>query len=317
MRNIDPKSLGKVAVVLGGTSGEREVSLMSGSGVYNALTEEGVDAFKFDPKEESLERLAEMKPDRVFMILHGKGGEDGIFQGVLEYMKLPYTGSGVLSSAISIDKNMTKLIWASAGVPVPRGMILSNRADCALALKNLGSNLVIKPNKEGSSIGLYKLKNADLAAVEDAYNKAAETGMQVLAEEFVEGRELTVGVLDKGEGRGLEAMPIIEIKAPEGDYDFEHKYYSDETVYVCPAEISSEKTKEIQDAVVKAANLVRASGWSRIDVMLRKDGSFALLEINTAPGMTPHSLVPLAARTEGISYGELVKLVAAGASLKG
>lgn len=317
MRNIDPKSLGKVAVVLGGTSGEREVSLMSGSGVYNALVEEGVDAVKFDPKEESLERLAEMKPDRVFMILHGKGGEDGIFQGVLEYMKLPYTGSGVLSSAISIDKNMTKLVWASAGVPVPRGMILSNRADCAFALKNLGSNLVIKPNKEGSSIGLYKLKNADLAAVEDAYSKAAETGMQVLAEEFVEGRELTVGVLDKGEGRGLEAMPIIEIKAPEGDYDFEHKYYSDETVYVCPAEISSEKTKEIQDAVVKAANLVRASGWSRIDVMLREDGSFALLEINTAPGMTPHSLVPLAARTEGISYGELVKLVAAGASLKG
>ncbi|MVX56180.1 D-alanine--D-alanine ligase [Parasutterella muris] len=317
MRNIDPKSLGKVAVVLGGTSGEREVSLMSGSGVYNALIEEGVDAVKFDPKEESLERLAEMKPDRVFMILHGKGGEDGIFQGVLEYMKLPYTGSGVLSSAISIDKNMTKLVWASAGVPVPRGMILSNRADCALALKNLGSNLVIKPNKEGSSIGLYKLKNADLAAVEDAYSKAAETGMQVLTEEFVEGRELTVGVLDKGEGRGLEAMPIIEIKAPKGDYDFEHKYYSDETVYVCPAEISSEKTKEIQDAVVKAANLVRASGWSRIDVMLREDGSFALLEINTAPGMTPHSLVPLAARTEGISYGELVKLVAAGASLKG
>ena len=131
MRNIDPKSLGKVAVVLGGTSGEREVSLMSGSGVYNALIEEGVDAVKFDPKEESLERLAEMKPDRVFMILHGKGGEDGIFQGVLEYMKLPYTGSGVLSSAISIDKNMTKLVWASAGVPVPRGMILSNRADCA------------------------------------------------------------------------------------------------------------------------------------------------------------------------------------------
>ncbi len=317
MRNIDPKSLGKVAVVLGGTSGEREVSLMSGSGVYNALIEEGVDAVKFDPKEESLERLAEVKPDRVFMILHGKGGEDGIFQGVLEYMKLPYTGSGVLSSAISIDKNMTKLVWASAGVPVPRGMILSNRADCALALKNLGSNLVIKPNKEGSSIGLYKLKNADLAAVEDAYSKAAETGMQVLTEEFVEGRELTVGVLDKGEGRGLEAMPIIEIKAPKGDYDFEHKYYSDETVYVCPAEISSEKTKEIQDAVVKAANLVRASGWSRIDVMLREDGSFALLEINTAPGMTPHSLVPLAARTEGISYGELVKLVAAGASLKG
>ena len=317
MRNIDPKSLGKVAVVLGGTSGGREVSLMSGSGVYNALIEEGVDAVKFDPKEESLERLAEMKPDRVFMILHGKGGEDGIFQGVLEYMKLPYTGSGVLSSAISIDKNMTKLVWASAGVPVPRGMILSNRADCALALKNLGSNLVIKPNKEGSSIGLYKLKNADLAAVEDAYSKAAETGMQVLTEEFVEGRELTVGVLDKGEGRGLEAMPIIEIKAPKGDYDFEHKYYSDETVYVCPAEISSEKTKEIQDAVVKAANLVRASGWSRIDVMLREDGSFALLEINTAPGMTPHSLVPLAARTEGISYGELVKLVAAGASLKG
>ena len=315
MQKIDPKDLGKVVVVLGGSSAEREVSLMSGSGVFKALVEEGVDAEEFDPHREPLSLLAEMKCDRAFLILHGKGGEDGVIQGVLEYMKIPYTGCGILASAIGIDKSMTKRIWESAGIPVPRGMVLKNEADCEEAIKYLGTDVIVKPNKEGSSIGLYKVFNADKQLLTEAFHKASETGMDVLAEEFIRGRELTVAVLDRQDGRGLQALPIVEIKAPKGDYDFEHKYYSNETIYECPAAVDPDLTKRIQDTVVRAANLIGARGWSRIDVMLKNDGSFVMLEINTAPGMTPHSLVPLAARTAGISYGELVKIVAAGATL--
>ncbi|MFQ8597992.1 ATP-grasp domain-containing protein [Parasutterella sp.] len=210
---------------------------------------------------------------------------------------------------------MTKAVWEAQGIPVPRGMVLRDEADCEEALRRFNGNLVIKPSKEGSSLGLYKLKNATLEEVKEAFAKSQEAGMTVLAEEYVFGRELTVAVLDMGEG--LKAFPIIEIKAPDGDYDFEHKYYSDETVYVCPAEVSEDVTEKIKAVVEKAALSVGADAWSRIDVMLRDDGSFVLLEINTAPGMTPHSLVPLAARTCGISYEELVKQVAARASLKG
>ena len=308
MKSVDVKDLGKIAVVMGGSSGEREVSLMSGSGVLKALESVGADVVKFDPAEQPLSDLAGI--DRAFLILHGKGGEDGVIQGVMEFLKIPYTGSGVQASAIGIDKEMTKAVWEAQGIPVPRGMVLRNEADC-----EFNGNLVIKPSKEGSSLGLYKLKNATLEQVKEAFAKAQEAGMTVLAEEYVFGRELTVAVLDMGEG--LKAFPIIEIKAPDGDYDFEHKYYSDETVYVCPAEVSEDVTEKIKATVEKAALAVGADAWSRIDVMLRDDGTFALLEINTAPGMTPHSLVPLAARTCGISYEELVKRVAARASLKG
>lgn len=313
MKNIDAKSLGKIAVVMGGSSGERQVSLMSGTGVLNALLKSGADAVKFDPAEQPLSELKGF--DRAFLILHGKGGEDGVIQGVMEFLKLPYTGSGVLASAIGIDKEMTKRVWASQNIPVPQGMILKDKMDCAVALERFNGNLVIKPNKEGSSLGLFKLKGANLTQVEEAFEKASQSGMQVLAEEYIFGRELTVAVLDNGEG--LKALPVIEIKAPEGDYDYEHKYFSDDTVYVCPAEIPSDLDASIRQTVELAAAAVGASGWSRIDVMLMPDGRFVLLEINTAPGMTPHSLVPLAARTVGISYEELVKTVAFNASLKG
>ena len=310
MKSVDVKDHGKIAVVMGGYSGEREVSLMIGSGVLKALQSVGADAVKFDPAEQPLSDLAGI--DRAFLILHGKGGEDGVIQGVMEFLKIPYTGSGVQASAIGIDKEMTKAVWEAQGIPVPRGMVLRDEAE---ALRRFNGNLVIKPSKEGSSLGLYKLKNATLEEVKEAFAKSQEAGMTVLAEEYVFGRELTVAVLDMGEG--LKAFPIIEIKAPDGDYDFEHKYYSDETVYVCPAEVSEDVTEKIKAVVEKAALSVGADAWSRIDVMLRDDGSFVLLEINTAPGMTPHSLVPLAARTCGISYEELVKQVAARASLKG
>ncbi len=317
MNKIDPKSLGKVVVILGGTSSEREISLMSGSGVYNALKESGVDVYKFDPKEQPLTELISGGYDRAFLILHGKGGEDGVIQGLLEYIKLPYTGCGVCASAVGIDKVMTKKVWQTYGLPVPKGVTFDDTTDAKEVIKELGCNLIVKPSKEGSSIGLYKLEGTDEKALKEAAQKAKANAMQVMVEELVVGRELTVAVLDCGDGKGLQALPIVEICAPQGDYDYEHKYFSNETQYVCPADVDPAVAQKISQAVVKAANAVGAAGWSRIDVMLRADGSFALLEINTAPGMTPHSLVPLAAKAVGIDYQELVKIVAAGASIKG
>lgn len=317
MNKIDSKSLGKVAVVLGGTSGEREVSLMSGSGVFDALVAEGVNAVKFDTKEQNIKELVDGKFDRAFLILHGKGGEDGVIQGVMEYIGLPYTGSGVQASAIGMDKVATKIIWDSVGIPVPKGMTIHSEDDCKKAVETLGTELIIKPSKEGSSIGIYKLQNATPETVAEAFKKAQEKGMEVMVEEWVKGRELTVAIVDMGDGNGAQALPIIEIKAPEGDYDFEHKYYSNETRYFCPAELDENLSDEIRKTVKKAFDSLDACGWGRIDVMLRDDGSFALLEINTAPGMTPHSLVPLAAKACGVSYNELVKIIANGAALKG
>ncbi len=317
MSNNDVKDLGKIVVILGGNSSEREISLMSGNGVYNALKEAGADVYKFDPKEQSLGDLAHAKYDRAFLILHGKGGEDGVIQGLLEYLKLPYTGCGVCASAVSMDKVLTKAVWEMAGLPVPKGTTIGPDTNLEEVIKLLGHDIIIKPSKEGSSIGLYKLFDTDVDQLRDAVKKADEEGMVVMAEEMVKGRELTVAVLDKGDGQGLQALPIVEIKAPEGDYDYEHKYFSDATQYVCPAELPEEIAQAISEATVQAANAVGASGWGRIDLILRDDGSFAFLEINTAPGMTPHSLVPMAARAVGIDYTKLVEIVAAGAALKG
>lgn len=311
------KKLGRVVVVMGGTSAEREVSLMSGSGVLKALRDAKVDAEVFDPQVQDIEELVSKDYDRAFLILHGKGGEDGVIQGLMEYIKLPYTGSGVFASAISIDKVMTKKVWESIGIPVPRGTTVNADSNMAEIIRLLGKNLIVKPSKEGSSIGLYRINDATPESLSEAVRKATEDGMQVMVEELVVGRELTVAVLDKHDGQGLKALPIIEIVAPKGDYDYEHKYFSDETQYICPAAVSDDVRDAILAAVEKAAAVLGIQGWSRVDVMLRPDGSFVLLEINTAPGMTPHSLVPLAAKTVGISYQELVCLVAEGAALKG
>ena len=311
------KKLGRVVVVMGGTSAEREVSLMSGSGVLKALRDARVDAEVFDPQVQDIEELVSKDYDRAFLILHGKGGEDGVIQGLMEYIKLPYTGSGVFASAISIDKVMTKKVWESIGIPVPRGTTVTADSNMAEIIRLLGKNLIVKPSKEGSSIGLYRINDATPESLSEAVKKATEDGMQVMVEELVIGRELTVAVLDKHDGQGLKALPIIEIVAPKGDYDYEHKYFSDETQYICPAAVSNDVRGAIVAAVEKAAAVLGIQGWSRVDVMLRPDGSFVLLEINTAPGMTPHSLVPLAAKTDGLSYQELVCLVAEGAALKG
>ncbi len=240
-----------------------------------------------------------------------------MIQGLMEYIKLPYTGSGVFASAISIDKVMTKKVWESIGIPVPRGTTVTADSNMAEIIRLLGKNLIVKPSKEGSSIGLYRINDATPESLSEALRKATEDGMQVMVEELVIGRELTVAVLDKHDGQGLKALPIIEIVAPKGDYDYEHKYFSDETQYICPAAVSNDVRDAILAAVEKAAAVLGIQGWSRVDVMLRPDGSFVLLEINTAPGMTPHSLVPLAAKTDGLSYQELVCLVAEGAALKG
>lgn len=314
---INGKELGKVVVVMGGTSAEREVSLMSGTGVLNALKEAKVDAEVFDPQIQDIEELVSNDYDRAFLILHGKGGEDGVIQGLMEYIKLPYTGSGVFASAIGIDKVMTKKVWESIGIPVPRGMTVTAESNMAEVIRLLGNNLIVKPSKEGSSIGLYRVNNATSETLLEAVEKATESGMEVMVEELIAGRELTVAVLDRHDGQGLKALPIIEIVAPQGDYDYEHKYFSDETQYICPAAIAEDVKEAIQAAVERAANVLGIQGWSRVDVMLRPDGSFALLEINTAPGMTPHSLVPLAAKTVGLSYKDLVCMVAEGAALKG
>lgn len=311
------KDLGRVVVVMGGTSAEREVSLMSGSGVLRALQEAGVDAEAFDPQQQDVEELVSKDYDKAFLILHGKGGEDGVIQGLMEYIKLPYTGSGVFASAISIDKVMTKKVWESVGIPVPRGTTVTAQSNMAEIIRLLGKDLIVKPSKEGSSIGLYRVYDATPDTLLAAVKKATEDGMEVMVEELVVGRELTVAVLDKHDGEGLQALPIIEIVAPKGDYDYEHKYFSDETQYLCPASVAAPVEEAIKAAVEKAANVLGIQGWSRVDVMLRPDGSFVLLEINTAPGITPHSLVPLAAKNVGLSYQDLVCLVAEGAALKG
>lgn len=297
------KNPGRVVLLMGGISSEREVSLMSGEGVLKALQSKGVDVTPFDPKTESLEKLENGRFDRAFIALHGRLGEDGTVQGVLNWLGIPYTGPGVTASAMAIDKELTKTVWRAAGLPVPRGVLLhANAADVELArvIEEFGATgLVVKPAKDGSSIGVTKLNEPTVATLREALRLAAERGEDVLAEEYIRGREFTIAVLDG------EALPIIEIKAPEGDYDFENKYFGNAVSYDCPASLSEAQSTELASLCEKAFSVVGARGWSRIDALQRADGSFALLEINTSPGMTPHSLVPMAARAVGLDYADL------------
>lgn len=297
------KNPGRVVLLMGGISSEREVSLMSGEGVLKALQSKGVDVTPFDPKTESLEKLENGRFDRAFIALHGRLGEDGTVQGVLNWLGIPYTGPGLTASAMAIDKELTKTVWRAAGLPVPRGELLcANAADCELArvIDEFGATgLVVKPAKDGSSIGVTKLNDPTVATLREALRVAAERGEDVLAEEYIRGREFTIAVLDG------KALPIIEIKAPEGDYDFENKYFGNAVSYDCPANLSEAQSAELASLCEKAFSVVGARGWSRIDALQRADGSFALLEINTSPGMTPHSLVPMAARAVGLDYADL------------
>lgn len=312
--SVDPRSLGRVGVLFGGRSAEREVSIMSGTGVLDALRARGVDAHAFDPGRQSIAELEAARFDRVFIALHGRYGEDGTIQGVLETLGVPYTGSGVLASAIGIDKITTKRIWLAEGIPTPAWRIGRPDTDWMHVVAELGDALVVKPAREGSTIGITKVTSRDREELAQAYAAAAQHDEHVLVEELVAGRELTCAIL--GEGEAARALPLIEIRAPGSNYDYHSKYFSDETQYLCPAPIDAALAARIQQVCVQAYRVLDARGWGRIDVMLRADGSFSLLEINTSPGMTGHSLVPMAARAVGMSYEDLVLEILASARLE-
>jgi D-alanine-D-alanine ligase len=300
---MNPRDFGKVAVLFGGKSSEREISLLSGNAVLKALNDRGVDAYAFDPADRPLADLPREKFARVFIALHGRYGEDGTVQGALELMDMPYTGSGVLGSALSLDKWRTKLVWAACGIPTPKYALLNAQSDWSQVVKNLGLPLIVKPAHEGSTIGLTKVSSAaDLPA---AYVLAAKYDSLVLAEEFVAGQELTAAVL------GEVALPLVRIEAPEGNYDYQNKYFTDSTQYYCPAGVRADKEQEIAACTLKAFKVLGCHGWGRADLMLRPDGVFSFLEMNTSPGMTGHSLVPMAARQAGMDFPELVMRILA------
>jgi D-alanine-D-alanine ligase len=289
---------GKVAVLLGGTSAEREISLMSGNAVLAALRSKGVDAHPFDTAMRSLSDLQREKFARVFIALHGRYGEDGTVQGALELMRIPYTGSGVLASALALDKWRTKVLWKAFGIPVADDMLVDERSDWSRVAQKLGLPLIIKPVHEGSTIGLTKVQAA--AELPSAYALAARYDKAVLAEKFIAGQELTASIL------GDRALPLIRIVAPEGRYDYQNKYFSDETKYYCPSGIPADIEQRIQASALQAFEALGCSGWGRADLILREDGSFCFLEMNTSPGMTGHSLVPMAARQAGVTFEQLV-----------
>jgi D-alanine-D-alanine ligase len=309
---VSPASLGKVAVLFGGTSAERDVSIMSGTGVLAALQAEGVNAFAFDPAQRPLEDLVREGVDRCFIALHGRGGEDGSLQGALELLKLPYTGSGVMASSIAMDKIMTKRIWRFEGLPTPDWRLVASAEDCEHALTALGAPMIVKPAREGSSIGLTKVTDPSQCAA--AYAAAAQHDPEVLCEQFIEGEETTCPVLTvDGEARSL---PVIRIQAPEGKYDYQNKYFTDEVKYLCPSLLDEAEEAEIQRLVLRAFKTLGCRGWARADVMIRgSDRQPFLLEINTSPGMTGHSLVPMSAKVAGLGYGQLCVHLLASAGL--
>ena len=288
----------KIAVLFGGRSAEREVSLMSGSNVLKALQEAGLDAHAFDPAEREIFELKRDGFNRVFIALHGRYGEDGTVQGALELMGIPYTGSGVMASALAMDKVRTKMVWATAGIPTPRFEVVDAGSDWAGVAKRLGLPLIIKPAREGSTIGLTKVTAA--AQLPDAYALASKHDPFVMAEEFIAGEELTAGFL------GDQALPLIRIEAPQGNYDYQNKYFSDETKYHCPCGLPEAEELRIRAMVMKSAQALGCAGWGRADLIRRADGSVQFLEMNTSPGMTGHSLVPMAARQAGLSFRDLV-----------
>jgi D-alanine-D-alanine ligase len=288
----------KVAVLMGGRSAEREISLMSGAGVLQALRAKGIDAHAFDPAERDLMDLRHEGFARCFIALHGRGGEDGTVQGALEVLGIPYTGSGVLGSAVAMDKWRTKMIWQAAGLPTPEYRILSAGDDWDAVARALGLPLIVKPANEGSTLGLTKVTAA--AQLPAAYELAAREYRDLaLAERFVAGPEYTASIL------GDTALPLIRIEAPQGNYDYRNKYFSDDTRYLCPCGLPAAREQELQALAQEAFRLVGGAGWGRVDLMLDAAGAPWLLEANTSPGMTGHSLVPMAARAVGISYEDL------------
>jgi D-alanine-D-alanine ligase len=288
----------KVAVLFGGRSAEREISLMSGRNVLEALRRAGVDAHAFDPAEKEISELRREGYSRVFIALHGRYGEDGTVQGALELMDMPYTGSGVMASALAMDKVRTKMVWTAAGIPTPRFEVVDAGSDWSGVADRLGLPLIVKPAREGSTIGLTKVMRAD--ELPAAYALAARHDTFVMAEEFIAGEEYTAGFL------GNQALPLIRIEAPQGNYDYQNKYFSDETKYHCPCGLAEAEELRIRELVMRSAQALGCSGWGRADLIRRADGSVQFLEMNTSPGMTGHSLVPMAARQAGLSFERLV-----------
>ena len=312
VKPIDVKALGKVAVLLGGRSAEREVSLMSGTGVLAALKSQGVDAHAFDPAERDLGELKKDGFDRCFIALHGRYGEDGTVQGALELLGIPYTGPGVMASSIAMDKIMTKRIWRFEGLPTPDWRLVASADETRAALQALGAPMIVKPSREGSTIGLTKVTT--LEQCDAAYALASGQDPMVMCEQFIAGDEVTIPVL--GTGASARALPVIRIVAPDGNYDYQHKYFTDDTQYLVPCGLPEGEEAAIQALVLKAFRALDCRGWARADVMIdaatRKPW---LLEINTSPGMTGHSLVPMSARATGLSYEDLCLTVLATASL--
>ncbi len=320
---IRPEQLGRVAVLLGGESAEREISLRSGQGVLAALHRCGVEAIGFDPAERALHELTDESVDRVFIALHGRFGEDGTVQGALELLKIPYTGSGVLASSLAMDKPMTKRIWQSYQLPTPAWWSVSRSPhlppdqrtdlDPAAIHAALGLPLAVKPAREGSSLGFCRVDHLD--ALSTAVEAALRLDDTVIIETFVDGREFTCALLEDSEGQ-VQALPVIEIVAPSGQYDYQNKYFGSATRYLCPAPLSADVEAHMRALSVQAFETVGARGWARVDLMWVAGQEPMLLEINTSPGMTDHSLVPMAAAQAGLSYDALVLHITAQASLK-
>ncbi|TXI74557.1 MAG: D-alanine--D-alanine ligase [Limnohabitans sp.] len=309
-------SLGKVAVLMGGRSAEREVSLMSGRGVLKALQASGVDAQAFDPAERDLGELKKEGFDRCFIALHGRYGEDGTVQGALELLGVPYTGSGVMASSIAMDKTMTKRVWLAEGLPTPRYVLVKRQQLGQVQgdelVRALGLPMIIKPAREGSSIGVTKV--TEVAQIAAALQQAAACDADILCEQCIVGDEVTCPVL--GEGDAARALPVIRIVAPQGNYDYQNKYFTDDTQYLVPCGLPAGEEVAIQALVVKAYQVLGCRGWGRVDVMI--DAATRqpyLLEINTSPGMTGHSLVPMSARADGMSYEQLCLHLLQGATL--
>ena len=290
--------LGKVVVVYGGTSAEREVSLKSGAAVLEALKRKGVDAYGYDPRDNGLVGLEQLAPSVVFVALHGRGGEDGTLLGALELLNIPYTGSGVLASALGMDKQRTKQVWSAVGLPTPESIMLDAGADWSAVVAELGLPLIVKPVHEGSTLGISIVKSQ--AALEAAYYEAAQFDARVMAERFVVGDEYTVALL------GDQVLPAIRVVVPGGFYDYEAKYIANTTQYHLPCGLSSEHEAELAELCQQAYAAIGGVGWGRVDVMRDSEGRFWLLEVNTVPGMTDHSLVPQAAAHAGIPFDDLV-----------